>query len=215
MARLSVSGVPDELKEAVGELANEYNIPMGRVVIAALREHLKDRDDVPEWLLKEIEYDHITDKNNWRVRVAFLPSEIREFMERALEKDVPPEPEKLEWALEESYREQIESEVPDRWADEYRDTLKEEMERYRVEYDKQEGDGVVPRSEAVEKAARHIEFGKRQDLAVEYIKSLDEQDRLPVGIDTTRIMKQARQRAAERNGSEGEINLVDDREIES
>lgn len=203
MAQMTISGVDKSVKDGFKEISRKYDVPMSTVVKPALRQFLNERaDDLPEYIEKDVAFEQLTNENRWRMRVMWFESNVRGFFDDALQRDISPDPEKVEWAFAESCREEIVEQAPERWQDGLEQYLEEELARYRVHYaadnpDESEVDSR-DRDEVIEYACRHFRAG-RADLAAEYAEKVQDNGNLPTGMSANDVISEARQATQDRN----------------
>lgn len=201
MSKISVR-LPDEMIEAIGEIMDQYNLRnRSRLVRSALREYLLDapEEDLPVWVVKEMEHTRIVEENNWLARAANFEQRSYEKLrgmlldENGEEKKFPPSPEKVERAYVESWRREIDREVPEEWQDEYHDHIDAIMAWYSAHHPEPTEEAEKDWDEMVEQVAL---FGRmvRWDMAVEYAERMEKNGHIE---ESTRLVDAAREKTEE------------------
>jgi len=213
MVQITVSGVDTVIVEGLNALADNYGMARSRVARQAFRDYLNDRDDVPEHVKKDVSFEKLTDENRWKMRVMWFESNVREFFNDCLERDISPPPERVEWAFVESAHREIVEQAPDRYRDDMQAFLVGEKNRYAALYwarNPAEADHNSKRREQVVGfCAKHWSDG-RQDMVIEYSRELHKQGNAPTGMGADAIISAVKREAKDSDGWQGDGPLSAD-----
>lgn len=194
MAHISLR-ISDELNGALDSIADTEGVTKSDVCRYMLEECVSDfpEEEMPEHIRKDFERQRIVKKNHWKVQCMTFKDRVRTFLDEQLDKDFPPEPDKVREKYLESARE--EAIAFGDYKDEYLDFIAKEYERYQLLHP-----GEVNKSETLDKdqydravkiVADNGAIG-RWDMAAEYAEKLQEKGRLPASKDVEDIMQEAR-----------------------
>lgn len=196
--QLSISGVKDSVVDGLDELAQVYDVSRSKVAREALRQYVRDRDEVSEYIVKDSAFEQLTQENTWRMRVMWFESNVREFFNDCLNRDVSPKPERVEWAFVRSAHKEAVEQAPEEFQDEMQEFVDAEFARYKAKYyadNPGEADHNPKRQEELTEYVTHLWEQGRKEAAQEYVKQLSENGNLPTGTGPDTIISRARQKA--------------------
>lgn len=188
--------VSDELKASLDAIANNEGISKSDVCRYMLQECAANYEDgeIPEHIQKDLADMQVTSQNRWQIKRMTFKDRTRQFLDDQLERDFPPEPDRIREDYFESAREEVIKVYPD-MKDEYLDFLSKELERYKLLHPSTIHDKHRMDKEDYDRAVKVIADNGaigRWDMAADYAERLAEQDRLPPSKSVDDLMQEAR-----------------------
>lgn len=187
--------VSSELNSALASIADNEGVSKSDVCRYMLQECVDEfpDDEMPEHIRKNFERQKIVNENRWKIQCMTFKDRVRQFLDDQLERDFPPEPEKMRDKYIESARE--EAIKFEDYKDEYLDFLAKEYERYKLLHPSSINDKKRMEKEDYDRAIKIIADNGaigRWDMAAEYAERLEQQDRLPASKSVEDLMQEAR-----------------------
>ena len=129
MARISIR-LDDGLKRSLTAISKQHDISKSELVRQCLKDNLdKYKEDLPDHLKSDFEYEQIKEKNKHKIRGATLPNNVATFCDNQLDSKHPIPPELIDGVYFDSIFTQIET-----YDNPIQDYIKEKVEYERERY---------------------------------------------------------------------------------